>query len=40
MLTANFAKATLKADLTGLAMLEGTLDGSMFSGTKATVDRR
>ena len=36
-LTADFAKATLKADLTGLAMLEGTLDGSMFSGTKATV---
>ena len=36
-LTADFAKATLKADLMGLAMLEGTLDGSMFSGTKATV---
>ena len=36
-LTADFAKATLKAALMGLAMLEGTLDGSMFSGTKATV---
>ena len=36
-LTADFAKATLEADLMGLAKLEGKLDGSTFSGTKATV---
>lgn len=36
-LKANFVKATLTADLDGLAMLEGTLDGNTFSGTKATV---
>ena len=36
-LTADLDKATITADLTGLAMLEGTIDGSMFSGTKATV---
>ena len=35
-LEANIAKATLTATLTGLAKLEGDLDGSMFSGTKAT----
>ena len=37
-LTANLGKATLEADLDGLAMLEGALSGSMFSGMKATVD--
>ena len=36
-LTANLDKSTLMATLTGLAMLEGALDGSAFSGTKATV---
>ena len=35
-LEANFAKATIEATLTGLATLEGAIDGSMFSGTKAT----
>ena len=38
MLTANLDKSTLAADLDGLAMLEGTLDGSTFSGMKAAVD--
>lgn len=37
MLTADIDKDTLKADLMGLAMLEGDLSGSMFSGTKVTV---
>ena len=37
VLTADFVKSTLKADLDGLAMLEGALDGSTFKGTKATV---
>ena len=37
MLTADFAKATITATLTDLATLEGSIDGSMFSGTKATV---
>ena len=36
-LTADFNKATVKATLTHLATLEGSIDGSMFSGTKATV---
>lgn len=36
-LAANFDKATVEADLGGLAMLEGTISGSGFSGTKATV---
>ena len=36
-LTANLDKATLEADLMGLAMLDGDLTGSEFSGTKATV---
>ena len=36
-LSANFDKATVKATLTDLATLEGSIDGSMFSGTKATV---
>ena len=36
-LTADFNKATVKASLTDLATLEGSIDGSMFSGTKATV---
>ena len=38
MLTADLDKSTLEADLMGLAMLEGTLDGSTFSGMTATVD--
>ena len=37
-LTANLDKSTLKAELTGLATLDGMLDGSGFSGTKADVD--
>ena len=37
MLGANFGKATITATLTGLATLEGAIDGNMFSGTKATV---
>ncbi len=36
-LAADFNKATVKATLTDLATLEGSIDGSMFSGTKATV---
>ncbi len=36
-LAANFDKATVKATLDELATLEGSIDGSMFSGTKATV---
>ena len=36
-LAANFDKATVKATLDDLATLEGSIDGSMFSGTKATV---
>jgi len=35
-LTANFDKATIAADLDGLAMLEGDISGSGFSGTKAS----
>ena len=34
--SANFGKAEITATLTGLATLEGSIDGSMFSGTKAT----
>ena len=37
MLEANLDKATLKATLTGLATLEGKIDGSSFKGAKATV---
>ena len=36
-LAADFNKATVKATLADLATLEGSIDGSMFSGTKATV---
>ena len=36
-LTADFAKATLEAELEGLATLESTIDGNEFSGTEATV---
>ena len=36
-LAADFNKATVKATLTDLATLDGSIDGSMFSGTKATV---
>ena len=36
MLTANFDKDEFKGVLSGLATLEGTLDGNGFSGTKAT----
>ena len=36
-LTADFGKATIKATLDGLAMLEGAIDTNTFSGTKATV---
>ncbi|MCY4497333.1 MAG: transferrin-binding protein-like solute binding protein [Rhodospirillaceae bacterium] len=35
-LTANLDKSTLEADLNGLATLSGAIDGSSFSGTKAT----
>ena len=34
-LTANFEKDTIKADLTNLAVLEGDITGSSFSGAKA-----
>ena len=34
---ANFAKATVGVTLTGLATLDGTIDGNTFSGTKATL---
>lgn len=34
-LAANFGEAEITATLTGLATLEGSIDGSMFSGTKA-----
>ena len=36
-LTAKFADGEITADLAGLATLEGSIDGSMFSGTRATV---
>ena len=36
-LKADFDKDQITADLTGLAKLEGSIAGSMFSGTKATV---
>ena len=36
-LTADFTKATITADLTDLAKLEGAIDNNTFSGTKATV---
>ena len=36
-LTANLDKLTLTAELTDLATLSGAIDGSSFSGTKATV---
>ena len=36
-LTANLDKSTLTAALTDLATLSGTIDGSTFEGTKATV---
>ena len=36
-LVADFSKATIKATLTGLATLDGTIDTNTFSGTKATV---
>ena len=35
--SADFGKAEITASLTDLAKLEGSIDGSMFSGTKATV---
>ena len=35
-LTADFDEATVEADLDGLAMLEGAISGSGFSGTKAS----
>ena len=35
-LTADFGKGTVKGDLDGLAMLEGTLSGNGFSGTEAS----
>ena len=35
-LTADFDKATIEADLDGLAMLEGDISGSEFSGMKAS----
>ena len=34
----DFGKAKITATLTGLAKLEGSIDGSMFSGTKATAE--
>ena len=37
-LTANLDKSTLKADLDGLATLDGMLDGSTFKGMDAKVD--
>ena len=36
-LTADLDEATLEADLDGLAMLEGAIDGSSFMGSTATV---
>ena len=36
--TADFVDNEVTVDLTGLAMLEGDISGSEFSGTKATVD--
>ena len=36
MLTADFDEATIEADLDGLAMLEGAISGSGFSGMKAS----
>ena len=36
-LTADFGEATIEAELTGLATLEGAIDTNTFSGTKATV---
>ena len=35
-LSADFDEATVEADLSGLAMLEGAISGSDFSGTKAS----
>ena len=35
-LVANFAEAEITATLTGLATLEGSIDGNTFSGTEAT----
>ena len=37
-LTADLTKATITANLDGLAKLEGAIDTNTFSGTKATVD--
>ena len=37
-LDANFTKATITANLMGLAKLEGAIDTNTFSGTKATVE--
>ena len=37
-LEANLTKATITANLDGLAKLEGAIDTNTFSGTKATVD--
>ena len=37
-LAADFGEAEITATLTGLATLEGSIDDSMFSGTKATVE--
>ena len=37
-LDANLTKATITANLDGLAKLEGAIDTNTFSGTKATVD--
>ena len=36
-LSADFTKAAITADLSGLAKLEGAIDNNTFSGTKATV---
>ena len=38
-MTADFDKEEFTADLDGLAMLEGTIDGNGFSGVTATVER-
>ena len=38
VLTANFDKDEISADLKGLAELEGSIDGNTFSGTKATAE--
>ena len=37
LMEANFAKATVGVTLSGLATLDGTIDGNTFSGTKAAL---